>query len=1124
MHQNERSLLVFYYNQLNRIIPYLKYRTYFLALVLISLILPHAFPQAPNYEQNLATLRQPGMMDQSVALNNTETQQGITVSGRVTDSEGNPLTGVTITEKGTNNGTIADLNGNFTLKVSSTESVIAFSFVGFVPEEIKVGDQREINLTLIEDLIGLSEVVVVGYGSVKKSDITGSLTSVSSEQIENMPVININQAIQGRAAGVDVVNSSYGLNTKPEVRIRGNRSIYANNDPLYVVDGIPISGDITDLNPGDIESMEILKDASATAIYGSRGANGVILITTKKGQSGKFSVNLESTYTIKNPLRFVDQLSGNDWMEIARDNYRGSGGYSTPYPNPLEDYDILNPQKSGPAMWNSVAMGYEWIDQSDPNPTNWVVATRPTTPEERARWGEVMDVVPDEVPIYNPDNVRTYDWFSKGRNKNALTQLYNFNVSGGTDKVAAYFSLGYVKEQGLGVGESFSRISPRLNLDLQALKWLKVGMTSTFSSELTDPGEGLLLGVTRMIPLSVPYDETTGEFLLNPTNDAQIANPIQDELLNTHENRVTRYLGTYYAEISLTDHFKYKLNVSQDYRQYRNGTFLDALSSVRYPSVNNASYIQGQEYHYSMDNLLFYNREFGKHSIGVTLLQSVETRRMERTYMYAENLPYPTQLWYQLNSTLDPSTITVDDYSSWAKVTDSEHTLYFSKWQLASFMGRINYGLMDKYLLTASLRYDGSSVFYKDNRWDYFPSFALAWKVSDESFMKNLNFLNQLKLRFGYGTVGQAGNVPYETEGTLQETQYVFGEDPAKGYAPLDIQTKNVGWEKTTNTNIGIDFGFFRNRLSGNIDLYRSNTHDLLLNKTIPAVTGYTSVRANVGKTRNDGIEITLNSFNIDRGNFRWETNFTFSKNKEQIIELANGAEDDITNGWFIGYPIKSYFTYVYDGIWQVGDSALMAHYNSTGNNGFEPGEIRVKDVDGNDTINDNDRTVVGHSVPKFSGGITNSFYYKGFELSFFLYFRVGYGIYSRDGHYFQMTSRYATPFKVHYYKPMGTAEENATAVHPAPANMRDRYESALWYREASFLKVRNITLSYNVPKALLSKVNIQSLMLSVQAFNPFLFTDYPYLDPEAHNDTDEKVAPNGISTKGWTFSIRLGL
>jgi len=975
---------------------------------------------------------------------------------------------------------------------------LVFSSIGYGTQEIALSDQTSINPVLAPDYVGLDEVVVVGYGTSKKSDITGSLVSVSAEQIKEMPVTNVNQALQGRAAGVDVVNNSFGLNQSPQIRIRGNRSIAAGNSPLYVIDGVPISGTINDINAGDIESIEVLKDASATAIYGSRGANGVILITTRRGQAGQFQVNLESNFTFKNSLRFFDQLSGDEWMEIARDNYRNAGRYTTPFPTPDADYSII---RSMPySAWQNVEAGYTWNDDG-------TVAMRPVTDAERARWSEVMTTVPDEVPVYNPGGVGSYDWFSEGRNRNALTQNHQFSVSGGTDRVSAYFSLGYIDEMGQGVGERYQRISPRLNLDFQATNWLKIGMSTTFNSELADYGEGLLWGVTSMIPISEPYD-TSGVFLINPTNDTQVKNPLRDEQLNTREDRTSRYLGAYYAEISFTKHLKYKLNVSQDFRQWRRGRYQNALSSARYPGVNWAQYSQNQQSGYSIENLLFYNRTFGQHTIGVTLLQSAEATRREETNMDAENLPYDSQLWYDMESAADPTTSTLSS-GYWRR-------------QLASFMGRINYSLMDRYLLTASLRYDGSSIFYVDNQWDYFPSFSLAWKIDKENFMQNVDAVSQLKLRVGYGTVGQSGVSPYETAGRITETQYVFGEDPAKGYAPELIQTREVGWEKTTTTNIGIDFGLFRNRVSGSIDLYRANTHDLLLDKTIPAVTGYDHVRANVGKTRNEGIEISLYTFNVDRGGFRWETDFTFTKNKEQILELAEGAEDDLANGWFIGEPINSYYAYEYDGIWQKKDSALIDFYNSTGNNGFAPGKIRVKDVDGNDTIDTNDRTIVGHNVPKFSGGITNRLSYKGFELSFFFFFRVGHGIYSRDGHYYQMTSRYATPFLVDYYKPMGTEAENADAVHPAPANIRDKYETAMYYREASFLKLRHITLSYDVPSSVVNRLKISSLRLSVQAFNPLLVTDYPFLDPEAQASNINNTPP-GTSDKGWTFSIKVG-
>jgi TonB-linked SusC/RagA family outer membrane protein len=576
-------------------------------------------------------------------------------------------------------------------------------------------------------------------------------------------------------------------------------------------------------------------------------------------------------------------------------------------------------------------------------------------------------------------------------------------------------------------------------------------------------------------------------------------------------------MGSYYAEIDLFRGLKYRINVGVDVRNWRKGYFEDAMSSDRYPSVNRVRYRQGQNLNWTVENLLYYNKDIGIHSLGLTLLQSAGATRWETIYMTGENYPYTSMLWYKTQATSDPSTLT--------------HESDYARKQIASFMGRINYSLMNRYLLTASLRYDGSSVFYVKNQWDYFPSFALAWKVNEESFMKSISAITQLKLRFGYGITGQSATQPYETDGTLKESFYLFAEEPAKGFAPDRIATREVGWEKTTSTNLGIDFGLLRNRISGTIDLYNANTHDLLLDKAIPSVTGYSVVRANIGKVRNRGIEISLSSVNMNTsGGFKWETDFVFSRNKEEIVELAED-QDDLVNGWFIGYPINSWFTYKYDGIWQIKDSALMAMYNRNSNKTFVPGNIRVADVDGNDTINTNDRTVVGHNVPKFTGGLTNRFSYKGFELSFFLYFRVGQGIYNRDTHYSQLEGRYNYRFDYHYYSPTATEEENASADHPVPSAARDQYETAIWYKDASFAKIRHITLTYSFPQSLLSRVKIANLSVYVMATNPFLFTNYKFLDPEAQgtfdtnlNQFEDKYVPSGISQKGWVFGIRIEL
>ncbi len=1016
-------------------------------------------------------------------------QQQLIVTGKVTSSDGTPLPGVNIVEKGTTNGTVTNIDGKYTITVLNPDAVLVFSYVGYLTEEITVDNKEVINMLLVEDIQSLEEVVVVGYGTVKKSDITGSLSSVTAEQIMSLPVQNVNQAIQGRAAGVDVFNTGFTPGSAPTIRIRGNRSVKASNEPLYVLDGIPVESGIEEINPLDIESVEILKDASASAIYGSRAANGVILITTKRGIGRKASVNYEGSLAFEKPLVTIDLMDGAQWAEMRRTVLRSEGDYYTPYPNPVEDEACFG--SMSPEVWESVKMGYT-IDENG-NYVNDPVTGR---------------------PLYDPSKVRSYDWEGEAL-RTAHTQIHQLSVSGGTEDIGVLLSLGYTNQEGVEKGQDYKRFTPRLNIDFKATDWFTIGMSTNYSFILRDPGVALYGACASQIPLSVPYD-TAGNFLMLPTGDDLIKNPLRDNRYITIEERTNRYLGSYYAEVAPFKWLKYRINAGIDFRHYRRGDFIEPQSS-RLQNVNSAQYRQNQRVGWTLENLIYINKIIGKHDIGITLLQSAGATRYEETDMQAQNFAYASQKWYNMESSLSANLSTL--YSD------------FNKKQIQSYMGRLNYNLMDKYLLTATIRYDGASVFYKSNRWDFFPSFALAWKLKNESFLFNVNAITQLKLRLGYGTTGQSAVDPYETDGSLIETLYVFEEAPAKGYAPEKVATRNVGWEKTTQTNLGIDFGFINNRISGSIELFNANTHDLLMEKSIPAVTGYTYTRANVGKVNNKGIEITINSININNSSgFKWETDFTFSSNREKVVDIYGTGVDDINNNLFIGHPIGSYYDYKYDGILQdtPEDSAWIARYNASGGD-FRVGEIKVVDVDKNDTINRLDRTVVGSNVPKYTGGITNTFSYKGFELSFFVYFRVGQGIYNRsrvpplDGRYMA--------WDVHYYNPLDPDRRNAT--HQQPRDGQIDYQGALWYKEASFAKVRNITLSYYLPKALISRAKINSMQVYVMATNPFLFTNYDYMDPEAQgnyktrgwnlNQVEPTVGIAGISTKSLVFGVRVG-
>lgn len=1029
-----------------------------------------------------------------------------TISGTVVDADGFPVPGVNILEKGTSNGAITDFDGNFKITVTSENPVLVFSFIGYKKQEIVVSGKTQLNVTLEADVTGLDEVVVVGYGTVKKSDVTGSLSSVTSEEINEMPTYNVNQAMQGRAAGVDIVNTGFSASSAPMVRIRGSRSVKATNDPMYIIDGVPVEAGIGEVNPMDIESIEVLKDASATAIYGSRAANGVIIITTKRGKAGRMTVNYEGSIGFETPLVKYDLASGGEWMEVFRANKRTLGSYTPMYADPTIDERQLS--RFDEVCWESVKMGYEWDDNGD-------VVMRDATDDENERWGV------DQIPVYDPSKVRTYDWEDEAL-QIGVTHNHQFSVSGGSEKLTAFFSVGYINREGISIGQKYQRVSPRLNLDFQATKWLKVGVSNSFSYTLNDPGHGIYGKVAGMIPITLPYD-TTGNFIMLPFN-SDIENPLRDDELNTTEDRISRYLGSYYAEIKFFDGLRYRVNVGQDVKYRGYGQFQDENSTDRYGNPNWARYREWHNLNWTVENLLFFNKKFGVHNIGITLLQSAGAQRYEYKIMSGEGYAYTKYLWHSLGSASDPEDLSVDsDYS---------------RQQIASFMGRINYSLLDRYLLTATLRYDGTSKFYDDpdelleNNWDYFPSFAFAWKINEEVFMQNVSAIDQLKLRVGYGTTGQSSTDPYETNGQLVESYYVYGDDAAKGYAPELIATKDVGWEKTTSLNVGLDFSVFQNRITGSIDVYNNKTTDLLLDMAVPSVTGYSTVRANIGKMENKGFEITLSTINIDHSSgFKWETDFVFSKNKEELVELYGNNEDDLVNGWFLGEPVTSFYTYAYDGIWQIKDSVEMAAFNESSGTTFKAGKIKVKDIDGDGEIDEDDKTVVGNSVPDFTGGITNRFSYKGFTLSAFVYFRVGQGIYNRDTHSPLYDGLSNVLFDVHYYAPSATEEENASATHPAPNTARDPYYEALMYQEASFVKIKHITLEYNFPQFLLNKIKLKSLRIYAMATNPFLFTDYPYLDPEAQgtfdsdtNKFNDKYVPSGISQKGIVFGVRLGL
>lgn len=1038
--------------------------------------------------------------DKKIILKRKEGIQGMLqehntriITGRVTDKNGDGIIGANVFVTGsTRMGTVTDINGLFTLELPIDLENIIISYIGYISQKINVNGKNKISILLREDTKTLEEVVLVGYGTMKKSNLTGSLSSVSSETIEQVPVQNVTQALQGRAAGVDV-SSNIRPGEIGTIRIRGDRSINASNEPLYVVDGVPVSLGIGDINPGDIEFIEILKDASATAIYGSRGANGVILVSTKKGKSGKISVSFEGNFTFdKINHGIYDMMNGAEQFEMMREGYRhpqAKGYYSTPYTNPIDDAKLLASQD--PYSWISIKQGYSW--NSDGN-----VQYRSTTTAEKQAWGV------DRVPAYSAANVRETDWTDLVSRLGVATN-YQVGISAGTDLIKAFISLGYLNQTGSQLGQDYKRYSMTINLDIHPLKWFTIGasLTGTYGVQNYGVSGGEydskdLYGMAlAQLPYAVPYDDE-GNLLMYPGGITNIKNPLLDFKNVINERRLYRGRGNVYAEAEIIKGLKYRVSIGPDYRHYRKGEYQGSESTPRAGGTSYASYSQNDNFNYVIDNLITYNTTISKeHNLDITLLRSLEANRYESSSTSVNDLPYDSQIWYDLSSSGEGKANTYDsDYSR--KV-------------LNSYMFRANYGYKDRYLMIVTGRWDGSSVLADNHKWDFFPSVAFAWKLNEESFMKRFDFLSEAKFRFGWGETGNSSIDPYQTAGTLKSVNYAWGSSAATAYAPNTKAISNLKWEKTSQYDLGLDFGFFKNRISGSLNIYYANTKDLLMERTIPVINGSSNIMDNVGKTKNKGIEIFISSYNISNRNFKWCTDLTFAANKEEIVELYGGKNDDVANGWFIGHSISTNYGYEYGGIWQdnATDNAERAKYGSLY---AYAGTIKVVDQNKDYKIDSQDRIIRGQGTPKWTGGLTNVITYKGLEFSIFLFSRWGQTIYNATprlyGKYHSVKADYWTP-------------TNITGKYPWPnaaAGLDDTYIGTLDYQKGSFVRVRNISLSYSFDKSMLKHIGINDCKITAQLINPFLFTGAKNTDPDLVN-TDF----NNASTRSLSLGFKLG-
>ncbi|MFT3738706.1 MAG: TonB-dependent receptor [Breznakibacter sp.] len=985
-------------------------------------------------------------------------QQSRTVKGRVTDTKGEPIPGVNVLIKGTANGTITDIDGNYVLNVPNPESaVLQFTFIGYQSLSMPVGGQSAINASLVEDAIGLEEVVAIGYGVVKKRDLTGSVSSIKSDEISKNTSSNAIQAMQAKMPGMDVTQTSGQAGSKVNIIVRGQRSLTASNDPLILVDGVEY-GSTLDINPSDIESMDVLKDASSTAIYGTRGANGVILITTKKGKAGKTKVSVNTFWSSNQPTHVPKVMYGNKEVQRLIDKKDYADNYTT-YTNT--------------GTWGTSS----------------------------AAVADVLDKTLDDgtttLSIYED---KSYTDWADIILQNGLTQNYEVSVSGGNDKTTYNLSMGAMFEEGLMRNDAMDRYNTKLVLDHTINNMFKVGANILYTYKSLDARNASVFSQSlKMTTITHPYlnDGTLNE-TPNPWYTAH-SNPLLDEQPGNYQDNTetTRFFGNSYLEFSPIKDLRFKSLVSLDRSNARRGLYQDYKSVARYqsPGTTGISSEWSMNTNLYWENTLNYLKNIGTdHSIGVMLGQTMTQKVYEQTYTSGDagKEHYYKSSYYDLSKILTETT-----------------TSSYIKESMLSYFGRVNYSFKERYLLTASIRADGQSTLAEGNKWGAFPSVSGAWRVNNESFMDGMSdWLTNFKLRASWGISGNAAIDPYETLTTLSAVPVYYYLDGTSivGNIPSNMGNADLKWETTEALNFGLDFGIWGNRVSGAIDYYISETSDLLYYRSAPPSSVYPSVIDNIGSTKGRGLELALNTLVVKTKNFSYDVNWTYSHYTDEITGLADGLTQNINGreGQLVGERVKTFFNYEADGNWNVGEFAeykaawearhpdqALGYISSYG----VPGSIKIVDRNDDGKLDDEDKRVY-QQAPDHIFGMNNTLTYKNLSLSFLVYARLGgYIEYDMNS---QLNYETANWGDLDYW-----TIDNTGAKFPSPglssanAATHSNFGTALLYEKADFIKIKDVTLAYNFPKSILSKTGIERVRVYGSLKNYFTFSKIDNYDPE---------------------------
>ena len=944
-----------------------------------------------------------------------------TISGTVTGATG-PLDGISVVAKGTSQGTSTDMNGEYSVQVNAG-AILVFSSVGYQTLEISTDNRTIIDVELSSLAKVNDEVVVIGYGSQSRRNVTGAISKVDMKTTEALPNTNVTQALRGRVAGVQFTdNGRPGQNGS--ILIRGPRSLSAANNPLIILDGAFFNGSLIDINANDIASMEVLKDASASAIYGSRAANGVILITSKKGTSEKPTIGVNLFYGRSEWAKKMKLLSPERYLEKSMEIRRLR---NIPY---------------------------------DPNDPSTFLTISEAEKYHNGKTIDPYDMVSQQGQIMSAD-------VSVARK----TKLTNY-----------YMSASMSKEKGLIYNDNIKRFSVRLNLESKITDWLTLGTRTMFSENDQSGIPANLSQVLRQSPFGTWYreDGTPTQFTV-PEDQGASPNPLRDAYLMSNDYVRSNLNANFYAEVKIPKikGLTYKLNFTNNYRWVRE--YIATRQDIYLTGTNNsaASKRNWRANDWVVENILDYNFKIGDaHKFGLTLLYGENRDFEETTTANADQLEFDAFGWNRLNV---GALQTVS--SSAQKVTG------------VSSMARLNYRFLDRYLLTLTARRDGSSVFAANNKYATLPSVAVSWIASEEDFLRDISFINFLKLRASYGAVGNQAISPYQSLSRASISRYVFGSESALGIYPSSIPNSELKWETTYIANIAADFQLFNSRIGGTIELYDMNTHDLLVERSIPIMTGYSSIWTNLGQVNNRGIEVTLNTLNIKSGKFEWSTDLVFSRNKNKIVSLygtdADGdgkEDDDIGNRWFIGQPIDIYYDYEFDGIYQEGDQ-LPA--------GYQVGFARFKDLNKDGKVEaNNDRTIIGQGgQPKFRWGITNNFTYGDFRLSVFINAMQGWIATFNELDFLNNSLDPVRP--VNMYDGGWWTPENKSNTRPS-LEYRRSVLGHNFYASRNFIRIQDVSLSYNFPTSILKKYGLTRLNAFVSGKNLATFTKWPGHNPES--------------------------